>query len=115
MQKQKRRGRQGFTLIEILVVVFIIGVLLGIALPNFLQSRETSRAKSCISNLRQIQSAKERWAMDNNRPATDTPTTDDLLPNYLNTLPTCDAGGIYTLGSVNDAPACSVGGAHDID
>ncbi|MCL6624082.1 MAG: prepilin-type N-terminal cleavage/methylation domain-containing protein, partial [Fimbriimonadales bacterium] len=58
----KNRRRKGFTLVEIMIVVLIIGILLAIAIPNFMRARETSRTKSCISNLRQIDAAKEQWA-----------------------------------------------------
>src|SRR5207244_6719969 len=58
-------GRKGFTLVEIMIVVLIIGILLAIAVPNFIKARETSRTKSCIANLKQIDAATEQWAMDN--------------------------------------------------
>ena len=62
MRSKKRQ--KGFTLIEIMIVVLIIAILLAIAIPNFLRARETSRAKSCQGNLRQVETAKEQWAMD---------------------------------------------------
>jgi prepilin-type N-terminal cleavage/methylation domain-containing protein len=58
----------GFTLVEILIVVLIVGVLLGIAVPNFTHAREAARQKACISNLRMIESAKAMWALDNKKP-----------------------------------------------
>lgn len=57
--------RSAFTLVEIMIVVLIIGILLAIAVPNFLQARESSRAKSCINNLKIIDTGKQQWLMDN--------------------------------------------------
>jgi prepilin-type N-terminal cleavage/methylation domain-containing protein len=57
--------RRGFTLVEIMIVVLVIGILLGIAAPNFVRAREQSRAKSCIAQLRLIDAAKEQYALDN--------------------------------------------------
>ncbi|MGC8862798.1 MAG: type II secretion system protein, partial [Armatimonadota bacterium] len=81
---RKRRG--GFTLIEIMIVVLIISVLLAIAIPNFMRARETSRAKACCSNLRQIETAKEQNAMDNKLSDGDD-VVGDLWPDYIKEEP----------------------------
>ena len=57
--------RRAFTLVEIMIVVLIIGILVAIAVPNFIRARESARARACVANLRQIDSAKEQYAMDN--------------------------------------------------
>jgi type II secretion system protein G len=67
-----RRRERGFTLVEIMIVVLIIGILLAIAVPSFMNARERSRANACRANLRQIQAAKEQWAMANNQGPTAT-------------------------------------------
>jgi prepilin-type N-terminal cleavage/methylation domain-containing protein len=108
------KKRDGFTLIEIMIVVSIIAILLAIAIPNFIRSRESSRAKACMANLRQIETAKEQWAMNNKKNADSTPTAADLVDEFMkgpaeDTLPECPAGGTYTIGSVNTRPTCSVG------
>jgi hypothetical protein len=66
---------------------------------------------SCLQNLRQIDAAKQAWALDNSKDATDVPTAQDLEP-YLkgNVMPVCPAGGVYTIGAMNQAPACSISG-----
>lgn len=66
---------------------------------------------ACINNLKAIDLAKQAWALENSKDATDTPTADDLLP-YLkgNVMPSCPSGGTYTIGSMNQAPTCSVNG-----
>ena len=116
-----KRRKGGFTLIEIMIVVLIIAVLLAIAIPNFLRARETSRAKACTGNMRQMETAKEQWAMDTKAASTATPTAADLVDEYMkgtpDTLPTCPSSGAYTLGDLSTRPVCSVGangtGTHD--
>src|SRR4028118_2148542 len=92
------RKTKGFTLVEIMIVVLIIGILMTIAVPNFIKARENSRKNTCIANLKQIDSAKEQWAMDLKKADTDTPTIAELTgtAGYLKgpvTGPTGPAAG----------------------
>ena len=68
----------GFTLVVIMIVVAIIGLLAAIAIPSFIKARTTSQKNACINNLRQVDGAKEQWAMAENQPATATPTATDV-------------------------------------
>lgn len=97
---------------EIMIVIAIIGLLLAIAIPNFIRAREVSQARACQSNLKNIVGAKERWAMDNHRGATDTPTMAEVaVPGvYIRSVPQCPASGTYTVGSLDEMPTCSIGG-----
>ncbi len=106
---RNRKTRQGFTLVEIMIVVLIIGVLLAIAVPNFIGARERSRANACRSNLRQIQAAKEQWAMATNQGPTATPNWGNLVPAFIQRQPSCPSGGTYTIGNLQTNPTCSIG------
>ena len=107
-----RRRERGFTLVEIMIVVLIIGILLAIAVPSFMNARERSRANACRANLRQIQAAKEQWALVNRRPGTAIPTWANLVPQFLQRQPECPSGGTYTMNNVRTRPTCSIGGSH---
>src|SRR5579864_4394653 len=104
--------KRAFTLVEIMIVVLIIGILLAIAVPNFMQARDSSRAKACVSNLNEISSAKEQWATDTKAADTATPAWTDLTPTYVKSQPSCPAAGTYTIGDMSTNPSCSVGGTH---
>jgi prepilin-type N-terminal cleavage/methylation domain-containing protein len=100
-------SKKGFTLVEIMIVVAIIGLLAAIAIPSFVKARNTSRQNACINNLRQIDSAKEQWALANNKGDTDAVSTTDVQA-YMKDAPTCPGGGTYTYNPVGTDPACSV-------
>ena len=75
----KKMNKKGFTLVEIMIVVAIIGLLAAIGIPSFTKARSNSQEKSCVNNLRMLDSAKEQWAMETNQaPGADEPATTDL-------------------------------------
>jgi len=106
---RKLKGMRGFTLVEIMNVVAIIGLLVAIAIPNFLRAREEARANSCVANLKQIEGAKERWAMSTGAAQTDAPGTTDLVSDFLKIEPECPSSGTYSLNAINAVPTCSIG------
>jgi hypothetical protein len=89
--------------------ILFIPMMLAIAIPNFVKARATSMQNACINNLRQIDGAKNEWALEKGKKPGDTPTEQDLQPFLKNgTFPICPAGGTYTIGAVSNAPTCSV-------
>lgn len=86
-----------------MIVVLIIGILLAIAVPNFVKARQNSRVQTVVSNLKQIESAKDQWAMDTGAVATATPTSADLSPNYLKKWPSgpIGTGADYVANDMN--------------
>lgn len=96
---------RAFTLVEIMVVVAVIGVLSAIAIPNFKRAREIALKNSCIANLNQIQGAIQVWAIDTVAASNATPTTADLVPNYIKRWPSCGTIA-YDPPSVDSMPEC---------
>lgn len=121
MKAFRNKKSTGFTLVEIMIVVLIIGILLAIAIPNFVQARESSRAKACVANLKQLDSAKQQYMMDKNQSsfASDTQTGSGttlafpgsgtyLVTQYIRSVPACPAGGLYTTGTDAAVPTCGL-------
>jgi prepilin-type N-terminal cleavage/methylation domain-containing protein len=124
--KTKNVKSGGFTLVEIMIVVAIIGLLATMAVPNFMKARQKAQQKACISNLLQLDGAKQTWALESKASPTTVPAIAQIQP-YLGrgtagTAPVCPADPAnsfatsYSMNDLQTPPACLVDPAsHHLD
>ena len=116
------RRNLGFTLVEIMIVVAIIGLLAAIAIPSFIKARTTSQMNACINNLRQVDGAKEQWAMATNQAATATPDDVAIAPYIKGGTVNCTCPAdatdtfatAYTINTLGLDPSCSIDSNHTL-
>ena len=95
-----------------IVLIPFIALMAAIAIPNFVKARSSAQMNFCINNLRQIDGAKQMWALEHRKEQADTPTPQDINPYLKGGFESmhCPAGGSYSIGSVGEVPTCSIPG-----
>ena len=80
--QNRTHNNAGFTLVEIMIVVSIIGLLTALVIPNFMKARDRAQLNSILNNLRIIEGAKAQWALENKK-SEGSPATEQDLAQYL--------------------------------
>ncbi len=114
MKRTRHNDERGFTLVEVMIVVAIIGMLVTIAMPSLFHARDNSQEAMCVNNLRMIHTAKTQHAMEagkTNGDSVDGTDLDAYLKHEFSTM-TEPSGFIYVIGDVGQDPICTYGGAH---
>lgn len=102
-----RYRSEGYTLVEMMIVVAILAVLSSVVIQNYIKSGRVSAKNICISNLKQIDSAIEQWAMANNIPPGAYPSSsqEEEIYGYIDSgRPVCPSAGEYTIYRVGIQP-----------
>ena len=109
LQATRNRRQFGFTLVEIMVVIAIIGMLMGVATLGISHAIKSSKQNICNMNIEAIEQAKQMWALENKKNTNDTPSEAELSRHLMNgVFPTCPSGGTYTINPNNVRTTCSV-------
>ena len=104
MLKMLKTGEKGFSLVELMVVVVIIGVLVAIAIPVYNRTTDKAEKGACHANQRMIEGAASQHAMNTGKSIVD---IDELVEYFNDGTPTCPSGGTYTYDIEDGKVSCN--------
>jgi len=108
IQTQAKK-RAGFTLVEVMVVVTLVGMLAGISVPGWVKARDAANLNMIRTNLRMIDDVKAQWALDTRASNSTTPVDADLQ-GYVrgNQMPKPVVGEVYSINRVDEAASAVI-------
>jgi len=107
------RRNGGFTLLELMIVVLVIGIILSIAIPNWMRARESARTQTCVCNMTKIENAKDQHAVESRKSNGDVVAWADIVPAYMKYQPECPTDGDYNIQTIGTPTTCTVDG-HEV-